>query len=128
MDARGLTYRIAVEADYPFLVSLRVECGWGLPKLEKTWRDPNVVYCVLVLGPDPSGASGDDEPQGAESEDIGMGCWMLEHADKDMANRESKTVYLCMSTRISLKANFKRRCSSGKSTRVRGLVNARSAC
>lgn len=111
-----LTYRIATQSDYPFLVQLRKECGWGLPKLGKTWNDPNVVYCVLQLesgrerrkeqssisvpsNSDDTGQTGEIGSSGSTaevpSEDVGMGCWMLEHSDEDMASKATRTVYLC---------------------------------
>ncbi|WVF69408.1 hypothetical protein IAT40_004185 [Kwoniella sp. CBS 6097] len=77
-----LTYRIAQEEDYPILVQLRIECGWGVPKLEHRWKDPNSIFCVLEAV----------TPRGKE--DVGMACWLLEDEDPDIASRSRKSVHL----------------------------------
>ncbi|KAK8870127.1 hypothetical protein IAR55_000697 [Kwoniella newhampshirensis] len=81
-DPNQLSYRIPTEKDYPLLVQFRRECGWGIPKLESKWKDPNWVYCVFEL------------PTGEGVDDVGMACWVLEDEDPDTASRVTNTVYL----------------------------------
>lgn len=76
----GLGYRLAGEGDYELLKQLRRECGWGLDKLEKRWRDPDWKFCILTL----------------RGEDVGMGGWALDFPDdQETASRRDHTVYLC---------------------------------
>ncbi|WVQ96908.1 hypothetical protein IAU59_004016 [Kwoniella sp. CBS 9459] len=77
-----LTYRIAKEVDYALLVQMRIECGWGVPKLAQRWKDPNSIFCVLEA----------NMPQGKE--DVGMACWLLEDGDPSIASRSQKCVHI----------------------------------
>ncbi|WWD19939.1 hypothetical protein CI109_104411 [Kwoniella shandongensis] len=78
-----LSYRVARPEDYPLLVQLRVECNWGVPDLERGWTNPNRVYCVFELA-----------SEEGESEDVGMGCWVLEEDEPDVASRQTKSVHI----------------------------------
>lgn len=75
-----LVHRKASEIDYELLRSMRVECGWGLEKLEKYWNDPHRVYCVF---------------QTDSGSDVGMGCWILEDEDPELASKATDSVYIC---------------------------------
>jgi hypothetical protein len=81
-SAQSLTYRLAEEKDLPLLRQLRVECGWGVTKLEKHFENPNWVYVIFVLN------------EGKENaQDIGMGAWVLDDpSDSEVASRTTRTV------------------------------------
>lgn len=75
-----LRYRIAQESDYPFLVELRKECGWGEAKLAAGWSDPDRIFCVLTA-----------------DQDVGMACWCLEYLN-GMASEKDGIVHIGRST------------------------------
>lgn len=97
MSRSRLTYRIAEDQDLAYLITLREECGWGIPKLKKEWDNPDYLFCVLELAQNSAGSTGDEEKEVEQITDVGMACWVLQHEDPDMASRSTKTVYLCRS-------------------------------
>jgi hypothetical protein len=81
-----LSYRLAGPDDLPILRRLRVECGWGLEKLEKYWGSDDHPLCLFSL-------EGDEE-----MDIIGMGGWILEDPDdSEAASRAGSAVGLCAS-------------------------------
>lgn len=82
---RALSYRAATHEDLPFLRQLRIECGWGLARLEQRFGSPNWPHIIFTL------IEGDAPPQ-----DVGMAAWVLEnYEDPEAASRATNTVYLC---------------------------------
>jgi hypothetical protein len=81
-DSTGprLQYRPATDSDLELLKRFRVECGWGLERLEKFWGDLDRPLCVFTL-----------EGQGV----VGMGGWILElEGDPEAASREQRSVQI----------------------------------
>jgi hypothetical protein len=80
-----LSYRLATREDLPFLRELRIECGWGIPKLEKYLGNPDWPHAIFTLH-DVDGTA----------QDAGMGARVLHDPnDLEAASRETRTVYLC---------------------------------
>jgi hypothetical protein len=98
-----ISYRRATLSDYELLKRYRVECGWGLERMEKDLRDeggkgdtPLWIFSVPTLKKDGKGPS-------AGEEDVGMGGLVLDsEGQRYMADRESRTVKLCESQRVLL--------------------------
>lgn len=103
-----ISYRRATRSDYELLKRYRIECGWGLERMEKDLRDeggkgdtplwifsvPASVASKSVASKSPQGWKGGEQEQ--EKEDVGMGGLVL-HAEgqRYMADRTSRTVKLC---------------------------------
>ncbi|KAK4684035.1 hypothetical protein P7C73_g6174, partial [Tremellales sp. Uapishka_1] len=78
-----LKYRPVQQKDYALLRQFRVECGWGIPKLDNHWLDPDWPLCVFYTETD----DGQDE--------VGMGGWVLDMPeDQDAASRALRNVHL----------------------------------
>jgi hypothetical protein len=75
----ALTYRIARKDDYDLLLQFRKECGWGIPKVQAGWTNPDCIYCVFEYG----------------GEDAGMACWVLEKEGyPEEASRSTGSVHI----------------------------------
>jgi hypothetical protein len=91
-----ISYRRATLSDYELLKRYRVECGWGLERMEKDLRDeggkgdtPLWIFSVPTLKKDGKGPS-------AGEEDVGMGGLVLDsEGQRYMADRTSRVVKLC---------------------------------
>ncbi len=85
----NLSYRLAVDGDLDQLRDYRLECGWGLERLERFWGSPDRPLCVFSI-----------VDQGGRAKDVGMGGWILElEDDGEAASREYGSVQLCKCTR-----------------------------
>lgn len=120
-----ISYRRATLSDYELLKRYRIECGWGLERMEKDLKNerdtPLWIFSVPAsvasqgvasesvaskdvgnnMGRNMEGKKGGEQEQ--ERQDVGMGGLVL-HAEgqRYMADRESRTVKLCESRRVLL--------------------------
>ena len=85
----ALSYRVARKEDSPLLREMRIECGWGLEKLEKRLGNPDWIFCIFTKVID------------GEAKDVGMGGWCMASPydgalpdEENLASREDKIVYL----------------------------------
>jgi hypothetical protein len=82
-----ISYRRATLSDYELLKRYRVECGWGLERMEKDLRDeggkgdtPLWIFSVPTLKKDGKGPS-------AGEEDVGMGGLVLDSEGQSESQR-----------------------------------------
>ncbi|WVR08218.1 hypothetical protein IAU60_005265 [Kwoniella sp. DSM 27419] len=91
--AGPLRLRVAKgDEDLALLRRMRVECGWGGPKLEKNWVNPDCEFCLFQVPI----LHGDSVESGGyvELEYVGMACWLFQETDPTIADRETGLVHL----------------------------------
>lgn len=98
-----ISYRRATWADHPLLKRYRLECGWGLERMERDLKEdrdtPLWIFSVPVRVEHTGQVDGESETlRDTKMEDVGMGGLVLDSdAQRFMADRESKTIKLCKS-------------------------------